>query len=137
MTTPLQALREKRDQLTASLAQIGDLRPGFLTTRFRKCGKPNCHCAQKGCRGHGPCYSLTHRVSGKTVTQVIPAGPAVEQAKAQIDEYRRFRNLVRELIAVSEQICSTQLREAEGEWGSETKKKPPGRSAGHRHRSRG
>ena len=98
----LEVLRQKRDQLAARLAQINDLRPGFLTARFRWCGKPNCHCAQKGSSGHGPSYSLTHRVGGKTVTQVIPQGAAVERTKAQLAEYRRFRQLVRELITVSE-----------------------------------
>lgn len=135
MTTSLEALREKRNQLTASLAQVGDLRPGFLTARFRKCGKPNCHCAREGSPGHGPSYSLTHRVGGKTITQVIPQGPAVERAKAQISEYRRFRKLVRELITVSEQICSAQLRESETVPGTEAKKKPLRRSVSHRHRS--
>ena len=100
MTTSLEALQEKREQLTAGLAQLDDLRPGFLTARFRKCGKPNCHCAQKDSPGHGPSYSLTHRVGGKTITQVIPQGPAVERTKAQLAEYRRFRQLVRELIEV-------------------------------------
>jgi hypothetical protein len=66
---------------------------------------------------------------------VIPQGPAVERAKAQIAEYRRFRNLVRELIAVSEQICSAQLRDPEALLASEAKKKPPRRSVDHRHRS--
>jgi hypothetical protein len=37
---------------------------------------------------------------------------------------RRFRNLVRELIAVSEQICSAQLREAESFPANEAEKKP-------------
>jgi hypothetical protein len=133
MTTSLKALRDKREQLTASLTRIDDLRPGFLTARFRRCGKPNCHCAQKGSPGHGPSYSLTHRVRGRTVTQVIPQGPAVERARAQIAEYRRFRNLVRELIAVSEQICSAQLREPEA--ASTAKKKPLRRSVGRGHRS--
>jgi len=132
MNAALRTLREKRDHLTASLAHLGDLRPGFLTARFRKCGKPNCRCAQEDSPGHGPSYSLTHRVAGKTVTQVIPRGVAVERAKEQIAEYRRFRNLVRELIAVSEQICSAQLREPEA---SEAKKKPLRRSVGRRHRS--
>src|SRR6201981_3238202 len=135
MTTTLKALREKRALITARLAQIDDLRPGFLTARFRKCGKPNCHCAQKDSPGHGPSYSLTHRFGGKTVTQVIPQGPAVERAKAQIAEYRRFRNLVRELIAVSEQICSAQVRDLEGLPASRAKKKPLRRSIGQRHRS--
>jgi hypothetical protein len=135
MTISLQALRDRRDQLAASLASVDDLRPGFLTARFRKCGKPNCHCAQKDSRGHGPSYSLTHRVGGKTLTQVIPAGPAVEQAQAHIAEYRRFRNLVRELIVVSEQICSAQVRDSEAVPASGAKKKPLRRSIGHRRRS--
>ena len=132
----LEALCGKRDQLSASLAHIEDLRPGFLTARFRKCGKPNCHCAQKGSPGHGPSYSLTHRLGGKTVTQVIPQGPAIERTKKQIAEYRRFRHLVRELIAVSEQICSAQLRDAQTVSTTKARKKPLRRSAGHGHRSR-
>ena len=135
MALPLQALRDRRDQLAAGLARVGDLRPGFLTARFRKCGKPNCHCAQKDSPGHGPSYSLTHRVGGKTVTQVIPPGPAVERAKAQIAEYRRFRDLVWELIVVSEQICSAQVRDSEAVPASGTKKKPLRRSHGHRRGS--
>ena len=135
MTIPLQALRDKRDQLAASLAHVDDLRPGFLTARFRKCGKPNCHCAQKDSPGHGPSFPLTHRVAGKTITQVIPQGSAVERAKAQIAEYHRFRKLVRELIAVSEQICSAQVRDSEALPASEAKKKPLRRSIGHRRRS--
>ncbi len=135
MTIPLQALRDRRDQLAASLAGIDDLRPGFLTARFRKCGKPNCHCAQKGSPGHGPSYSLTHRVGGKTVTQVIPQGLAVERAQAQIAEYRRFRSLVREMIVVSEQICSAQVRDSEAVPASGAKKKPLRRSTGQRRGS--
>ncbi len=45
MSISLQALCDKRDQLASSLARVEDLRPGFLTARFRKCGKRNCHCA--------------------------------------------------------------------------------------------
>src|ERR1700737_4106637 len=135
MTISLKTLRDRRDQLAASLARVDDLRPGFLTARFRKCGKPNCHCAQKDSPGHGPSYSLPHRGGGKTVPQVIPQGPAVERAKAQIAEYRRFRNLVRELIVVSEQICSVQVRDSEAAPGGGAKKKPLRRSIGQRRRS--
>ncbi len=37
MTTALKVLRDKRASIAARLAQIDDLRPGFLTARFRKC----------------------------------------------------------------------------------------------------
>jgi hypothetical protein len=97
----LKTLQEKREKLKAGLAQINDLRRGSLTARFRKCGKPNWHCAQKDSPGHGPSYSLTHAHEGKSITQVIPEEPSVDRTRAQIAEYRRFRKLVRELTAVN------------------------------------
>src|SRR6202011_3863109 len=135
MTISLQALRDRRDQLAASLARVNDLRPGSLTARFRKCGKPNCHCAQKDSPGHGPSYSLTHASAGKTITQVIPQGPAVDRTRAQIAEYRRFRKLVQELIAVSEQLCNAQLQQPEAMVAVGSKKKPLRRSPGQRRRA--
>ncbi len=131
----LEILQLKRDQLKARLAEMGDMRPGSLVERFRKCGKPACHCAQKEARGHGPCYSLTHAVEGKTVTRVIPKGVAVEHTRQQIAEYHRFRDLVRELIAVSVQICDAQLPAASAPDPTPFKKNFARRSLGHRHRA--
>ncbi len=107
----LDALRQQREQLKTQLATTGDMRPGSLVARYRKCGKASCRCAKKGALGHGPSYSLTHAVKGKTITNVIPVGPAVEHTRQQIDEYHRFRQLVQQLVAVSEQICDLQLRQ--------------------------
>ena len=77
MTISLRALFEKREQLKTGLAPIRDLRRGSLTARFRKCGKLNCHCAQKDFPGHGPSYSLTRADGGKTITQVLSKEPEV------------------------------------------------------------
>jgi len=117
MPTPsdLTALQLQRDQLKSQLSQIGEMRSGSLVARFRKCGKPTCHCAKKGVRGHGPSYSLTRPVAGKTVTRIIPAGPAVEQTRLQLEEYHRFRQLIQQLLNVSEQICDWQLRHLQPE----------------------
>jgi hypothetical protein len=111
MTISLKALLEKREQLKAGLTQISDLRRGSLTA------------------------SLTHASGGKTITQVIPQGPAVDRTRAQIAEYRRFRKLVQELIAVSEQLCNAQLQQPEALVAEESKKKPLRRSTGQRRRS--
>jgi len=54
MPVPGKTLQQRREQLKAGLAQVNDLRRGSLTARFRKCGKPNCHCAEKDSPGHGP-----------------------------------------------------------------------------------
>jgi hypothetical protein len=107
----LETLLVQRNQLKDRISHIGEMRPGSLVARFRKCGKPSCHCAKKGAKGHGPCYSLTHAVSGKTRTRVIPQGPAVDRTRQQVEEYQRFRGLVQQLVAVSERICDLQLRQ--------------------------
>ena len=110
--TPLPELSELRRQrrfIQDQLAALGDLRPGSLTPRYRKCGKPTCHCAAQGDPGHGPSWSLTWAVEGKTRTRIIPA-EAVEQTQAQIAEYRRARTLTRELFEVSTRMCDAQLQ---------------------------
>ncbi len=132
----LEVLQGKREQLKARLVEIGDMRPGSLVERFRKCGKPACHCAEKDAPGHGPCYSLTHAVEGKTVTRVIPKGAAVEHTRQQIAEYHRFRDLVRELITVSEQICDAQIPAAKAPDPTAVKKNFAHRPAGRRSRAR-
>jgi len=107
-------LEARRQHLRQQLAEVGDLRPGSMIGRYRKCGKPGCRCAQPGARGHGPSWSLTRRVGGKTITKIIPAGPAVERTREQIDECRRFRRLTQEMIEVGEQLCDAAMRRGEG-----------------------
>jgi hypothetical protein len=131
-TSDLDALLQQRDQLKSQLAAIADMRPGSLVPRYRKCGKASCRCAKKGAQGHGPSYSLTHAVKGKTVTHVIPAGPAVERTREQIDEYRRFRQLVQHLIGVSEKVCDLQLRQPPGQPGEADIKKTRTRRSSRR-----
>ena len=109
-TTPdrIEQIRTRRDDIRTKLAEVGDLRPGSLVERYRRCGKPNCHCASADAQGHGPTWSLTREVAGKTVTIVIPA-VAIEQTRKQIAEYKRFRSLAKELVQTSEQLCNAQL----------------------------
>jgi hypothetical protein len=101
-------LAEKRDELRKGVATVGDMRPGSLVERYRRCGKPGCHCAKEGARGHGPSWSLTRAVGGKTVTTIIPAN-AVDQTRHDIAEYQRFRKLTRDLVDVSERVCDARL----------------------------
>lgn len=130
----LEQLETKREGLINELTQLGDMRPGSLVSRFRKCGKSSCHCAQPASEGHGPSWSLTRSVEGKTVTKVIPRGSAVEQTKAQIAKYRRFRKLVQELIELNVQICDQKLEKRAA--SATSKKNRIRRGARRRRRSR-
>ncbi|MDA8334209.1 MAG: hypothetical protein M0Z41_04305 [Peptococcaceae bacterium] len=110
----LKDLTKQRDAIKAELAEIGDMRPGTLVPRFRKCGKPNCHCAKDGDPGHGPSWALTWKADGKTTARIIPS-QAVERVKEQISEFRRFRELSRNLIEISEDLCDAKLETAKAE----------------------
>ena len=46
-------LRDRRDEIKKKIVQVEDLRPGSLVERYRRCGKPTCHCAHDGGPGHG------------------------------------------------------------------------------------
>lgn len=107
----VQTLEQRRVELKGKLAQVADLRPGSLVERYRRCGKAGCHCAARGAEGHGPSWSLTREVRGKTVTRVIPAA-AVAQTQQHVAEYQRFRSLVREMVETSEQLCDAKLEVA-------------------------
>ena len=103
-------LIEQRALVLREIAGIGDLRQGSLRAQYRKCGKPNCHCAVEGAQGHGPYWLLTwlDKETGKSRGRTIPAD-AIEGTRAQIAEYQRLRALVRKLVEVSGRICDARL----------------------------
>src|SRR5258708_38746285 len=109
MTEPsLPELEQQRAQLYARLAATGDLRPGSLNAVWRKCGKPNCACAQPGRRGHGPQWNLTRRIAGKTVNVHLKPAPELEKARREVAEHQRFAALVEEVSMGSEAICAAR-----------------------------
>jgi len=113
-------LEARRDRLIGELGALGDLRPGTLVERYRKCGKPNCHCARVGDPGHGPVWTLVFRSGGKSKNRVIPP-EAVVETRAQIAECRRLRRLTGELIEVGEGLCHARLS-SDREAGRQAKK---------------
>jgi hypothetical protein len=131
MSTSLSELETQRERLKRQLSDLGDLRPGSLVERYRKCGKPNCHCAQPDEPGHGPSWSLTHNVKGKTTTKIIPKA-FVPQTREHIAEYQRLRHLTSDLVEVNEKICETRIGSGESE--GDLKKRFAGRGTGSRRR---
>ena len=99
-------LERRRSELLGLISQVGDFRRGALNAVWRRCGKPNCACAQPGHRGHGPQYNLTRRADGKTVNVHLRPGPELEKAQREVAEHQRFAGLVEEVSQVSEAICA-------------------------------
>lgn len=61
----LRGLVQRRKLLAGSLPPFDQIVRGSLITRYRRCGKPRCHCVNT--EGHGPAHYLTVTFkSGKT-----------------------------------------------------------------------
>src|SRR5260370_30664990 len=67
MTGPPAALR----QLGAELAETKPMRRGSLSERMVKCSKPGCPCREDPDARHGPYFSLTRAVGGKTQSRLL------------------------------------------------------------------
>ena len=120
----LEALRQEKTKLLKQISSFPDFRPGSLVGRYRKCGKPRCHCAQPDSPGHGPSWSLTRTVKGKTVTKIIPE-VSIEITREHIDGYHRFQKVVRNLVETNVKICDAKLEssESQGDGQNEVEKK--------------
>jgi hypothetical protein len=118
----LSRLEARRADLLRSMANLKDMRPGSIVSAVWCCRKPNCHCADPGDPGHGPSLRLTYKRHGKTVTEALPSPAAVRKAQQETAEFRHFRELSRELVEVSEQVC--RLRPVEETLTPQEKKRP-------------
>ena len=125
MPENLPSLVHDRTKVLQQISQLSDLRPGSVSSVLRRCGKPNCHCAQPKDPGHGPHLQLTYKVDGKTVTEALPSPAAVQKAQREIAEFRKFEQLSKDLIQVNHQICRQRaVEEDEPEsWTPQEKKR--------------
>lgn len=105
MAETISELEARRQRLFQEMDELGDFRPGMISTNYRKCGKQNCACARSGHQGHGPQYLWNTTQNNRSRAQVIRLGPELEKVEREIANYRRFGQLCSELVAVNEQLC--------------------------------
>lgn len=123
MSEQIETLELKRKQLLRKLSLVGDFRRGNLAAGTRKCGKKNCACAESNHPGH-PRYLWSTTRGGRSEARTLRAGPELEKFAREVDNYRLFLELTRELIEVNEKICELRpARELEDEAELEALKK--------------
>src|SRR5215468_11982393 len=87
---------------------MGDFRRGSISENYRRCGKPNCACAQPGHRGHGPRYLWTRTVAGHGTRGRQLAAGEVEKVRGELARYQEFAALSEQIVEVSEAICEAR-----------------------------
>ena len=79
--------------LAAHVAEPRPMRRGSLSERYVKCSKPGCACAERRSARHGPYYSVTRTVGGRTQSRFVPAAQ-VDLVRQQIAAGQQFRRHV-------------------------------------------
>ena len=94
----------RRERLVSELPDLREVLRGSLVTRYRRCGRPGCHCSKEGDPGHGPAYYLVVTVGrGKTVQVYVPREHK-ESVERWIANFRLARQRLEEVSAVNREL---------------------------------
>ena len=99
-------LEARRDSKLKKLASIGPILQGSITTVGVKCGNPDCKCT-KGEKHTS--NILTKKVNGKTKSVYVPAD-MLEEAKKWTQEYKKLKELMKEISDYNEQILKMYVK---------------------------
>ena len=91
-------------RVRAKIKELGNAKP-FISGSFirtsRKCGNPNCQCANGGPKH--PCCMLSSKVKGKTKGIYIPVAIA-DEVESWVREHQRIKKIFKEIDGMNEQI---------------------------------
>jgi len=89
---------ERIKEICEELAQLGLMLPGSISKQWYTCGKQGCKCRDsENPKKHGPYNQLSYSISGKHSTLLIKE-ENLKKAKEYISNYRRFKELNKELL---------------------------------------
>ena len=114
-------LWEQREMLTSGLPAFAQIVRGSLVTRYRRCGKPTCHCAQG--RGHGPAHYLVVTLKPGKTEQILLSEEMLPVARQFLDNYRRWWAALEKVSAVNRRLL--RLRIAGVAEGQKAPRRPP------------
>ena len=97
-----------RSRVAAQFADPTPMRRGSLTARLVKCSRPGCPCRHARDARHGPYFSWTHKVDGRTQTRLIPAEQS-DTVRRQIEAGREFRDATDLYWAACERLADAEL----------------------------
>jgi hypothetical protein len=93
---------ESRGRLIRSISALREMLPGSFVERRRKCGNPNCRCAQGAPEHMHPQFLLSVLFEGKPQAFHIPA-ELVDEVRGKVELHKRFQQ-------AEAAICGINLR---------------------------
>jgi len=96
------ALRKRRRELARDLPPAEYILRGTLIETYRRCGRPNCHCANGP--GHGPKHYLSTSQPGRRPRRdYVPNGADLQVAQL-IADGRKLRSLLDDICAINAEL---------------------------------
>jgi hypothetical protein len=104
-----QAVPDEVKALAQELCQPAPMRRGSLTERYMKCGKAQCPCHTRPEARHGPYFTHTRMVNGRTRSRLLSAKQA-ERVQRQVAAGQEFRRRIEAYWRVCEQWADAEVQ---------------------------
>ena len=105
-------LMEGRELVAADLASFSEIVRGSLVTRYRRCGKPTCHCATT--EGHGPAHYLVVTLKRGKTEQILLSEEMLPVARQFLDNYNRWWMALEKVSEVNRRLLRLRVSELAG-----------------------
>jgi hypothetical protein len=95
-------LRKRRCKLLNDLPSFDRILRGSLVERYKRCGRPGCHCANN--RGHGPKYYLSVSVTGQRPQMDYVPNASQAVVKEYLANFHKVREVLGEICAINTEL---------------------------------
>jgi hypothetical protein len=106
-------LLKRRDAVAAGLPAFAEIVRGSLVTRYRRCGKPTCHCATT--RGHGPAHYLVVTLKRGKTEQILLSKAMLPVARQFLANYARWWAALEQVSAVNRRLLRLRVAAVAGQ----------------------
>ena len=108
-TRKAKELVDRRETLAAELPPFSEIVRGSLVTRYRRCGKPTCHCATT--QGHGPAHYLSVTLKPGKTEQILLSEEMLPVARQFLDNYNRWWAALEKVSEVNRRLLRMRVAE--------------------------
>lgn len=96
------ALKRRRRQLLRKLPALDSVLRGSLIERYKRCGNPNCKCAQGP--GHGPKFYLAVSYPHRPRQMDYVRQDDLAQVTQGMADYTRVREIMEEISEINHEL---------------------------------
>ncbi len=95
-------LKRRRRQLLRKLPPLDSVLRGSLIERYKRCGNPNCRCADG--QGHGPKYYLSVSYPGSSPRMDYVPQADYEAVNESLANYTQIREILEQISEINHEL---------------------------------